>query len=568
MNARDSICRASLAILVLSATALLAAGAAAQPGAPAKSSSCVTCHAGLDDQLLAPTTHWAADVHAGAGLGCTDCHGGDPTADDPEASMSPAKGFKKSPGRLEIAGFCARCHSDAVYMKRFNPQARVDQLIEYRTSVHGKLNASGDPTPATCTDCHGAHGVRPVSSPDSPVYATNVPETCARCHSDAALMAPYGIPTDQLAEYRRSAHAAALYEAGDVSAPACNDCHGNHGATPPGVQSVANVCGQCHGREQTLFTASFKEKLFEDLGVAQCSVCHGHHQVLHPTPELFNSDSEPAVSQGEVVEKRPFAAAIGAIPAGGQAEAVWRTVLRPHIKPGDERFGHTIEITAAGLTAPLTLDATVEPGPVVPGTLVRKTAAGPLAATLEIEPLSGTPVQGGDALRMKLVLAATAAVEEVRITDRPGAAVDPLAGSACLGCHTRGDPCDEQTARMYAALSSLDRELRAAGETLHRAEIAGMEVSEPLFELKSKGKPATVESRALIHSFDPDRLTARTDEGKSIAAAARAAGERALAEIKTRRTGLLVSLVLVALVLAALGLKIREVERERRARAA
>jgi hypothetical protein len=297
-------------------------------------------------------------------------------------------------------------------------------------------------------------------------------------------------------------------------------------------------------------------------------VCHDHHLVLHPTPELFNSDAEAVVSQGEVSGRTPFAATLGRMPAGGQAEATWRAVLRPHIEPGDERYGHTVEVTAAGLAAPLTLDATVQPGPVLPGALVRRATSGPLAATLEIEPLSGTPIQGGDALKLKLVLAAAAAVDEVAIADRPGPAVDPLAGSACLGCHTRGDRCDAETIRMYKALSSLDRELRAAGETLHRAEIAGMEVSEPQFELKSKGRTATIESRALIHGFDPDRLIARTDEGKTIAGAALAAGERALAEIKTRRTGLLVSLVLVGLVLLALWLKIRDVERGRRARAA
>ena len=32
----------------------------------------------------------------------------------------------------------------------------------------------------------------------------------------------------------------------DLSAPTCNDCHGNHGAAPPGVGSIVNVCGTCH----------------------------------------------------------------------------------------------------------------------------------------------------------------------------------------------------------------------------------------------------------------------------------------------------------------------------------
>ncbi len=90
-----------------------------------------------------------------------------------------------------------------------------------------------------------------------------------------------------------------------------------------------------------------------------------------------------------------------------------------------------------------------------------------------------------------------------------------------------------------------------------------MEVSGPLFELKSKGTTAAVESRALIHSFDPPRLIARTEEGSKIATAAAEAGKAALAEIQNRRKGLAVSLVFVAIVLLSLYLKIREVDRTR-----
>ena len=222
------------------------------------SSSCVTCHAGLEGDLAEPAKAWDPDVHRAAGLGCESCHGGDPSAvlkEDADAAMGAAKGFKPAPDRLAIAEFCGRCHADAAYMKTYNPKLRVDQLTEYRTSVHGKLNAKGDKTAATCIDCHGAHGIRPVSSPEAPVYASNVPATCARCHADAARMAPYGIRTDQYELYRASVHGAALLERGDTAAPACNDCHGNHGAVPPGVQSVANICGKCHGREASLFRA-------------------------------------------------------------------------------------------------------------------------------------------------------------------------------------------------------------------------------------------------------------------------------------------------------------------------
>ena len=50
----------------------------------------------------------------------------------------------------------------------------------------------------------------------------------------------------QFADYQKSVHYAALTKGNDLSAPTCNDCHGNHGAAPPGVGSVANVCGTCH----------------------------------------------------------------------------------------------------------------------------------------------------------------------------------------------------------------------------------------------------------------------------------------------------------------------------------
>ncbi|MFN0151561.1 MAG: cytochrome c3 family protein [bacterium] len=527
-------------------------------------SSCVTCHLLDDAELGEPARLWTNDVHAEAGLGCHSCHGGDPTIEEKEDAMSPAKGYAPAPDRLHIADFCARCHADADFMKRYNPQARIDQLAEYRTSVHGKKNAEGDSIPATCTDCHSAHGIRPVSSPESPVYAANVPKTCARCHADAALMAAYEIPTDQFANYSKSVHAAALLERGDVAAPACNDCHGNHGATPPGVQSVANVCGQCHGREAMLFNASFKKTLFEESDVGECTVCHDHHLIHHPTPELFHGKSAPSVSQGRVVESAPFAADLGAIAAGASAQASWRVVVKPHIASEDARLAHAVEIAADG-DVPIVIDATVRPGAdFASGESARRGAAGAITAALAITPLSGTPVEAGDAILFELTVSATAAVSAVWVRDGVSEGVTPVAGSACLNCHTEGDSCDVASEQMYAALTSLDREVRESAALLHKAEVAGMEVSEPLFELKSKGVSAAVEARALIHAFDPDRLVKRTDEGKTVAAGALAAARGALAELQNRRKGLAVSLVLVACVLVLLSAKIRQVDRARR----
>lgn len=560
--------RAVLLAAAVASSPISAEARAGAAGEAAAASSCVSCHGGLEAEAAEPVHLWEKDVHRLAGLGCEACHGGDPSpalAENGEAAMDPAKGFRPAPGRLEIADSCARCHSDAAYMKQFNPQLRVDQLAEYRTSVHGKKNAAGDPVPATCTDCHHAHGIRPVTSPDAPVYPQNVPKTCARCHADPKVMAPYGIPTNQYQDFLRSVHAAALLERGDTAAPACNDCHGNHGAVPPGVRSVAHVCGQCHGREATLFAASFKKPLFEELGVGECTVCHGNHRVLHPTPELFHGGSAPSVTAGRILSSDPFEAELGDLPPGGRAEAVWMVALRPHVAPSDPRLLHRVELHGEGLT-PVLLDATVRPGEPAPSARQAQDPAGLLSATLRIEAVAGEPIEAGDVLRFALELRAgrERAIRAVTVRDRLGAALEPHRGSACLACHEPGDACDEATERMYGVLQALDRELRQAAARLRLAELRGMEVSRPLFELKSKGVTAAVEARAFIHTFDADRLVERAEEGRKIAAAAREAAEAALAELEYRRKGLAVSLILVVLVLAALYLKIRQIDAMRR----
>jgi len=67
-----------------------------------------------------------------------------------------------------------------------------------------------------------------------------------------------------------------------------------------------------------------------------------------------------------------------------------------------------------------------------------------------------------------------------------------------------------------------------------------------------------------VHSFDPARLVARSEEGRKTARSALDAGRAALAELQFRRKGLAASLVLVALVLLGLYLKIRQIDRLRR----
>jgi predicted CXXCH cytochrome family protein len=273
---------------------LVAAVVAPAAGQTAAITSCETCHrAASDARLAAPAHEFAAtDVHRDRGFTCVDCHGGNGNEPDKVKAKAPATGFKGKPAGSMVIAVCARCHSDATVMRKFAPKQRIDQAAEYATSVHGQQLAKGDTKVATCVNCHGAHGVRLVSDAKAPVYALNVAATCAKCHADTGRMKGYTLPdgsplpTDQHAKYTRSVHHEAMVKRSDLSAPTCNDCHGNHGAAPPGVGAVANVCGTCHTVFATKFALSVHSQIF-DKG---CMECHSNHEIAKPSDALVGTD--------------------------------------------------------------------------------------------------------------------------------------------------------------------------------------------------------------------------------------------------------------------------------------
>jgi hypothetical protein len=254
-----------------------------------KKNSCIECHSRLDGRLGEPAKLFEHDIHRSKGLSCNDCHGGDPSQDDIKAAKSPYTGYLGKPKPGDIPAFCGKCHSDASVMKRFNPSLRVDQVQEYFTSIHGIRLKAGDQKVANCASCHGIHGIRPPGDALSTVNPLNVAETCAKCHADADYMKEYGIPSNQYDGYKSSVHAKAIYEKHDLSAPTCNDCHGNHGAAPPGISSIANVCGQCHSRQSSLFQASPHKDAFDKMQLGECIRCHSNHAILPPTDEMVGT---------------------------------------------------------------------------------------------------------------------------------------------------------------------------------------------------------------------------------------------------------------------------------------
>jgi hypothetical protein len=251
-------------------------------GAPeAAKNTCIDCHGDVQQDA-------GPDVHRGAGFSCVECHRGDPGAEDEKKSMDPAKGFVARPRGLAAVELCGRCHADIDRMRVVNPRLPTDQLAQYRTSEHGKLAAKGNLRVATCVSCHGFHGVRPVADPGSPASKGRIVDTCAGCHNPTHLKGR-SIPTDQLEKYKLSVHGKKRLEERDPGAPACSDCHGNHGAAPPGVYAVTHVCGKCHLTQAELFEASTHAAHFREGGMPPCTTCHNHHDILATSDDMLGT---------------------------------------------------------------------------------------------------------------------------------------------------------------------------------------------------------------------------------------------------------------------------------------
>jgi hypothetical protein len=177
-------------------------------------------------------------------------------------------------------------------MRTYRPRIATDQVAQYYTSVHGQRLKVGDENVATCVSCHSSHYILPASDTRSTVHAFNIPATCNECHGNAELMSRYGIGSDQYSDYSQSVHGIALLENKDTGAPSCNDCHGNHGATPPNVESISHVCGTCHVNNMNYFQSSVMAEVFEEMEFHACEQCHGNHLIEKTSDKMVSTGKE------------------------------------------------------------------------------------------------------------------------------------------------------------------------------------------------------------------------------------------------------------------------------------
>jgi hypothetical protein len=567
--------------------AAVALGLAVPAGARAgpATTSCIACHGNralVGEDGTRVVARFATGVHAAVGLSCHDCHGGNPDpalAGDMAAAMDPGFGphpFVGAPSRAGIPAFCGGCHSEPAFMKRYKPDARVDQEREYWTSRHGELLRQGDLRVATCVDCHGTHGILAPTDAESRVHPKNVATTCAGCHADAAHMAGYALPDgrplpiDQYARWRQSVHASALLEREDLSAPTCNDCHGNHGATPPGVESVAFVCGQCHGREADLFRASPKRAGFEThralLSAAGADGCRACHSPSEPPGQLGPEASltECVACHGSHGVVRPTVAMLAPLPATpcqfchAYPESSASAVASPE---GERRRFEQVRdgllamADAQGLRDAVRFDWLVDRALELP----THTVAQP----------GGAPRLRDEFRRLftKFRIGKTYYTYPDPVTGRP-----VRAGIVrCSDCHATAATTDvgpgARTSAVYVAhMEKLTTRVAQAERMLLAARRGGVETRRVGPEI-DQAVNAQIELEVLVHGFTtaPGSEFLKTfDAGMAHARTAITGAHRAVDELGFRRRGLVVFLGFLILVLIALGLKIRQLSRDER----
>jgi len=539
--------------------------------------SCITCHVDssfFEEDRIAIVRAFESDVHSKIGLSCHDCHGGNANqsvADDFVAAMDTEfkpNPYLGSPTRAEIPSFCSRCHSDAVYMRRFRPDIRVDQEAEYWTSYHGERLKNGDAKVATCTDCHGVHGILGANELTSPVHPRNVAQTCARCHADSELMADYTLPNgdplpvDQFLLWEASVHGEALLEKQQLSAPTCNDCHGNHGATPPGVQSISFVCGHCHGREAELFRESPKHEGFQthnmfiaDAGADGCEVCHSEDANI-ASMSSTSSFTECATCHGNHGVMRPTLAMLGRLPETPCAYCHEPSkTAEAGVLPGGVAEYQKVREELLSQATSLSLS-----GEGLFNWLVDR--------TLEL-PNHSLPGSGEDHSQLRPEF--TALFEKLRI----GKSIYQLGNGGtqeavdhrivqCDDCHEQGSEsaADAAAGFFMDRFHELSLQIASGQRTVLRAKRGGVETGDALMEIES-AVDAQIELQVLVHTFstgEEGAFVEKYESGLAHAEAGQVAGVQALEELAFRYKGLGVALVFILLILLALGAKIKQLD--------
>jgi predicted CXXCH cytochrome family protein len=222
-------------------------------------------------------------------LACQKCHAAnyEKAQDSMHAQVAEA-------GNLD-APVCTDCHGAHNVRPPDEPRAHISTTCgqchteinqEYSQSIHGSVLLGEDnPDVPVCTDCHGVHNIQ---DPRTAQFRVETPDLCAGCHADPELMAKYGLSADVYGLYDLSWHGV------DVSV---------YKAQWPTIWHESAVCTDCHGIHNIRTTDDPASMVHPDNLLATCQTCHpgvgpnwtgswtGHNRIdPERTPALYYTE--------------------------------------------------------------------------------------------------------------------------------------------------------------------------------------------------------------------------------------------------------------------------------------
>jgi len=239
---------------------------------------CLSCHGNPDLKMTLPDGEEVSlyisndalqsSVHSPAGIECEACHTEIKTYPHPPTEYQTRREMTRT---YYLA--CQKCHA-ANYEKA-------------QDSMHAQVAEAGNLEAPVCTDCHGAHDVRPPDQPRSQISTT-----CGKCHTEINQ------------EYIQSIHGSVLLGEDNPDVPVCTDCHGVHNIQDPRTAQFRidspELCARCHADADMMSKYDLPADVYNiyklswhgvDVSVykarwptiwhetAVCTDCHGIHDI-------------------------------------------------------------------------------------------------------------------------------------------------------------------------------------------------------------------------------------------------------------------------------------------------
>ncbi len=242
---------------------------------------------------------------------CLNCHEDENigmTVDGKVKSLHINKEDIKSSVHNEVT--CVKCHSDVnPLLKRPCQTANkvdcsgchINIAEEYKKSGHGiakKNMVEGSPD---CISCHGSHTIQSHREETSPIYKTNIPSLCGKCHNkDSKVKKVHELSENEVInDYSRSIHGEKLTKKGLLVSASCTDCHNKHyilGSKDENssthVKNVQATCASCHRGVFNEYTKSihFTSKEYRKEDRPTCVTCHSSHRISDVSKDKFMTE--------------------------------------------------------------------------------------------------------------------------------------------------------------------------------------------------------------------------------------------------------------------------------------